>query len=154
MLDCRSVIETEKSSVTKPPFFGVQVHEFFRVYLIPWNQSFVSRGKDGCTPNVRVLPWLLLCSTLGFLGIITDKYPRAIGLIFRDFPWRATLGVRGTSFPIPWLFSFASIYLYGCQPKNNGKYPPNHPIVKIGVLNHYFHRPFWGTPIFWKHPYI
>ena len=27
------------------------------------------RDKDGCTPNVRVLPWYLLCSTLGFLGM-------------------------------------------------------------------------------------
>ena len=33
-----------------------------------------SRDKDGCTPNVRVLPWYLLCLTLGFLGIITNKY--------------------------------------------------------------------------------
>ena len=33
------------------------------------------QGTILCTPNVRVLPWYLLCSTLGFLGIITHKYP-------------------------------------------------------------------------------
>ncbi len=60
------------------PIFGI-----FRFFQI-------SRDKDGCTPNVRVLPWYLLCSTLGFLGIIIHKYP-----LYRDFPW-GFVG-RGTS---------------------------------------------------------
>ncbi len=36
-----------------------------------------SRDNDGCTLNVRVPCWYLLCSTLGFLEIIfiTHKYP-------------------------------------------------------------------------------
>ena len=34
--------------------------------------------------------------------------------------------------------------------KNMGK-PPNHPFVHR--VFHYFHHPFWDTPIFWKHPY-
>ena len=33
-----------------------------------------NQGTIGCTPN-SVLPWYLLCSTLGFLEIITHKYP-------------------------------------------------------------------------------
>ena len=49
-----------------------------------------SRDKDGCSPNVRVLPWYLLGS-LGILGDLgmkkTHKYPRVIGLIYRDFPF-------------------------------------------------------------------
>ena len=28
--------------------------------------------------------------------------------------------------------------------------PPNHPISNR--VFYYFHHPFWGTPIFWKHP--
>ncbi len=34
----------------------------------------------------------------------------------------------------------------GCQPKNRGFYPPNHPMFNR-VWNHYFHHPFWGFPI-------
>ena len=30
-------------------------------------------------------------------------------------------------------------------------YPPNHPFAHR--VFHYFHHPFWGIPIFWKHPY-
>ena len=36
-------------------------------------------------------------------------------------------------------------------PKMVG-FPPNHP-SKNRVF-HYFHHPFWGTPNFWKDPYI
>ena len=67
--------------------------------LIPlksFRSTWRRRWKKRCLPKVRkdthvlfkgqlgvplaVYPWYLLCSTLGFLGIITHKYPRAIGL--------------------------------------------------------------------------
>ena len=35
-------------------------------------------------------------------------------------------------------------------PKIVGWKPPNHPLNNRGF--HYFHHPFWGTPILWKHP--
>ncbi len=34
----------------------------------------------------------------------------------------------------------------GVSSKNNGFLPPNHPFVHR--VFHYFHHPFWGTPIF------
>ena len=62
-------------------------------------QAF-SQGTMGCTPNVRVLPWYFLCSTLGFLGIKTHQYPRDIGLINRDFPFSGSpRWARATSWP-------------------------------------------------------
>ena len=52
-----------------------------------------SQGTRTGVSLMYVYPLYLLCSTLGFLGIIAHKYPRAIGLINRDFPWRGpTLG--------------------------------------------------------------
>ena len=38
----------------------------------------------------------------------------------------------------------------GCWTENSGVFPPNHPFAHR--VFHYFHHPFWGTPIFWKHP--
>ena len=67
------------------------------------NQNQGTFGRVGA-PFTYVYPWYLLCSRWGFLEIITitHKYPRAIGLIFWDFPWRGpTLG-RGTSNELPW----------------------------------------------------
>ena len=42
----------------------------------PLGEGFACRWDNWAYPvDVRVLPWYLLCSTLGFLGIITHKYP-------------------------------------------------------------------------------
>ena len=35
-------------------------------------------------------------------------------------------------------------------PKNSGFSPK---IIDFNRVFHYFHHPFWGNPIFWKHPY-
>ena len=48
------------------------------------NGNYLSRDKDGCTPNVRVYPWYLLCS-LGILGDYNPYIPTIHGL-YRDFP--------------------------------------------------------------------
>ena len=38
---------------------------------------------------------------------------------------------------------------YGWHSKNMGFYPPKSSIlIGFGVWNHYFHHPFWDTPIF------
>ena len=37
------------------------------------------------------------------------------------------------------------VCINGCQPKNNGKTPQ---IIHFNKVFHYFHHPFWGTPIF------
>ena len=37
---------------------------------------------------------------------------------------------------------FAKVY-HGCQSKNRGKHPPNHPFVHR--VFHDFHHPFWGV---------
>ena len=43
------------------------------------------------------------------------------------------------------------IYIYMGVSKNNGTVSPNHPFLTgFSIINH----PFWGTPFFWKHPYI
>ena len=50
------------------------------------NTGFIIQGTRTGVP-LTVYPWYLLCSTLGFLGIITHKYPlyRAyIGISHRD----------------------------------------------------------------------
>ena len=62
--------------------------------------SILIKGQGWVYPvHVRVLQWYLLCSTLGFLGIITHKYPlyRAYIGISHD----GVRGDRGTSLPIP-----------------------------------------------------
>ena len=41
----------------------------------PNKHPVVSRDKDGWGPLTYVYSWYLLCSTLGFLGIISHKYP-------------------------------------------------------------------------------
>ena len=58
------------------------------------------------------------------------------GRSFRFFPWF----VHG--------FSIGNIWMF---PKIVG-FPPQSSIL-IWIF-HYFHHPFWGTPNFWKHPYI
>ena len=51
------------------------------------------QGTRTGVPLRYVYQCYFLCSTLGFLGILTHKYPRDIGLILRDFPFRGpTLG--------------------------------------------------------------
>ena len=39
--------------------------------------------------------------------------------------------------------------VYGCS-ENSGVFPPNHPFVHR--VFHYFHHPFWGTPLFGNTP--
>ena len=51
---------------------------------------------------LTVYPWYLLCSRMGFLGIITQKYPRTIGLIGISHDGGPHWD-RGTSLPIPWV---------------------------------------------------
>ena len=42
------------------------------------------------------------------------------------------------------------LYVFWVFPKI-GVFPPNHPLKN--KVFHYFHHPFWGIPIFWKHPF-
>ena len=39
--------------------------------------------------------------------------------------------------------------VYGCF-QNTGGPPKSSILIGFSIINH----PFWGTPIFWKHPYI
>ena len=67
-------------------FYGNQKQPLiFSVFPNVWShvEFSLSRDKDGCTPFTYVwAPWCLLCSTLGFLGIMTHKYPHNIGLTY------------------------------------------------------------------------
>ncbi len=36
----------------------------------------------------------------------------------------------------------------GVEPKIGGKPPKSSILIGFFIINH----PFWGTPIFWKHP--
>ena len=60
----------------------------FSAYVYVYRHFHISSFKGQLGVPLTVYPWYLLRSTLGFLGIITDKYPRDIGLIVRAFPWR------------------------------------------------------------------
>ena len=107
----------------------------------------ISGDKDGCTSFTYVYPKYLLCSTLGFLGIISYKYPRDIGLTW-GFPMTGYVGIgvhpclSPENHPIEKEYEYMG---YGCFQKI--MVPPNHPL-KNRVF-HYFHHPFWGpTPIF------
>ena len=59
---------------------------------------------------------------------------------------RCFFSVRQTSEIYRWFLQY--IWMF---PKI-GMGPPNHPI--LNRFFHYFHHPFWGIPIFWKHPYL
>ena len=79
-----------------------------------------SRDKDGCTPNVRVPMVFSWCSTLGFLGIVTHKYPlyRAyIGISHRG----TLVGVHPT---IPWQIHSLKLTFMAIQPPPRATYPP------------------------------
>ena len=69
-------------------------------FLITPNPQPAVKGQGGtCTPFMYVCPNGTYWDFLGILGDEkTHKYPRDLGLIFRDFPWRGpTLVARGTS---------------------------------------------------------
>lgn len=51
--------------------------------LEPLNQGTI---KDGCSPNVRVPVLVCWYSQVGFLRIVTYKYPRDVKRLYRDFP--------------------------------------------------------------------
>ena len=57
-----------------------------------YRKKTIEHVKGQLGVPLTVYPWYLLCSTLGFLGIITHKYPRDIDL------YRAYIGIshRGT----------------------------------------------------------
>ena len=67
-------------------------------------QLVLAQGTRTGLPLTYVYPWYLLCSTLGFLGIIAHKYPlyRAyIGISYHN----GVRFARGTSLPIPWFYA-------------------------------------------------
>ena len=61
-------------------------------------------------------PWCLLCSTLGFLGIITDKYPRDIGFGLSPLPVTVTTRIITFLVGDPYKPSFATVTGRGEQP--------------------------------------
>ena len=84
--------------------FGIK----FTIYLLLGSLGFKGQLGVRCTPNS--VPMVLIGFFLGFLGIITHKHPRVIG-IYRaynpGFPMTGYVGpgVHPTAYPLdPWNF--------------------------------------------------
>ena len=60
--------------------------DFLDLGILTWKSNLQNpRFKGQLGVPLTVYPWYLSYS-LGILGDYTHKYPRVIGLIFRDFP--------------------------------------------------------------------